>query len=280
MPLFLAAVLVAPRVAGGAENIDPANDGHQYAWSENAGWINAEPSGDGGPGAEVGDFGLIGWLWGENIGWVSLSCENTGSCTTSSYRVQNDGFGVLSGFAWSENAGWINFDPTACDPDPTCGVRIDPSTGYIRGRAWGENVGWITFASGSPIESTARTSWCQGTAAAPGSGFTLSVAKSGSSVLLSWSTLPQASWYDVVRGRLSTLRNSRGNFAASTEECVAGRLTGTTQPFSGPSVSPGDGLWFLVRGANCKGHGTFDTGHPSQVGARDAEIAASGHDCH
>ena len=27
-----------------AENIDPINDGSQYAWGENVGWMNAEPA--------------------------------------------------------------------------------------------------------------------------------------------------------------------------------------------------------------------------------------------
>jgi hypothetical protein len=33
-----------------AETIDPAENGSQHGWSENTGWINAEPRGDGGPG--------------------------------------------------------------------------------------------------------------------------------------------------------------------------------------------------------------------------------------
>ena len=40
-----------------------------------------------------------------------------------------------------------------------------------------------------------------------------------------------------------------------------------------------DGFWFLVRGVNCGGSGSYDTGEPSQVGSRDAEIAGSGADC-
>src|SRR4029434_8427813 len=51
-----------------AENIDPADDTSQYAWAENIGWLNAEPSGDGGPGVQVGDSQLSGWMWGENMG--------------------------------------------------------------------------------------------------------------------------------------------------------------------------------------------------------------------
>jgi hypothetical protein len=276
---FVAALLGAAGASAGTENTDPANDDHQFAWGENAGWINAEPSGDGGPGVEVLDFKLTGWMWGENIGWISLTCENTSSCGVTQYGVANNGFGALSGFAWSENAGWIRFDPTTCAPDPTCGVRIDPATGYFSGRAWGENIGWITFSSAGPIASTVRTGWCQATVAPPGTSFQLDAAPSGSNLLLSWSALGNAGWYDVVEGNLVTLRTTGGDFGASTSRCVVTKTIGTSVLVSGSSPTAGNGFWYLVRGANCKGRGTFDTGLPSQIGTRDGEINASANSC-
>lgn len=92
-----------------AENVDPAGGGAQFAWGENVGWLNAEPQGDGGPGVEVDDTALTGWIWAENAGWISLSCENTASCASNAYKVVNDGKGNLSGHAWGENIGWISF---------------------------------------------------------------------------------------------------------------------------------------------------------------------------
>ncbi len=279
VPLLLAALVGSAGGTAAAENIDPAGDDHQYAWGEDIGWVNAEPSGDGGPGAEVGDFQLTGWMWSENSGWISLSCANTASCGLAQYGVANDGFGGLSGFAWGENIGWINFNPTGCEPDPTCGVTIDPATGYFGGRAWGENVGWISFSSGSPDSWTARTSWCQATAAPPGAGPALSFAKSGQETSLNWPALGAASWYDAVAGKLSTLRASGGDFSTSTDRCLGARLAATSLLVPGSPPSAGDGFWFLVRGANCRGRGTFDSGSPSQVGSRDAEIAASPNHC-
>jgi len=77
-------LLVLPiRLAGSvaiAENIDPGGDGSKYAWAENIGWINAEPSGNGGPGVQVSDFEVTGYMWGENAGWISLSCRNGATC--------------------------------------------------------------------------------------------------------------------------------------------------------------------------------------------------------
>ena len=104
---FVGALIWVAAVPVLAENIDPAADGRQYAWGENIGWINAEPLGQGGPGLEVGDFELAGWMWAENAGWISTSCKNTASCDRVRYGVRNDGQGNLSGMAWSENLGWI-----------------------------------------------------------------------------------------------------------------------------------------------------------------------------
>jgi hypothetical protein len=134
------------------ENIDPLNDDSQYAYGENIGWLNFEPLGDGGPGVQVEDTTLTGYVWAENIGWVSLSCENTLTCATVDYKVTNDGMGNLSGYAWGENVGWINFFPTYG------GVTID-THGDFHGWAWGENVGWVHFNSTSPVAYKVQTAW-------------------------------------------------------------------------------------------------------------------------
>lgn len=150
-----------------AENIDPGGTGEQFAWGENIGWINAEPSGEGGPGIEVLDNKLTGHLWSENAGWISLSCENRGTCGARSYGVTNDGTGKLGGYGWGENIGWISF---SCDNRGTCneagyGVSIDGVTGIFSGEAWSENAGWINFGSSStPASYAIKTAW------QPGSG--------------------------------------------------------------------------------------------------------------
>jgi hypothetical protein len=252
-------ILLAGSVAI-AENIDPASDGSKYAWSENLGWLNAQPSGPGGPGVQVLDSGLTGWAWSENAGWISLSCTNR-SCAGGSYGVTNDGCGTLAGYAWSENAGWINFAPTGA------GVAINPRTGSFSGRAWSENAGWMTFASAGPNPYQLVTSWRR---AVPAGTITLTAGKiSGTDVLLSWTALSGATAYDVVQGGLIALRSSGGNFQVATQTCVVAETPGTSFTQSGnPSV--GDGYWFLVRAANCGGAGTYG-------GAlRDSGIAASG----
>jgi len=134
--------------SSGEDTIDPNDDDSQYAWSEIAGWLNAEPLGDGGPGVRIWQTRAEGWMWAENIGWISLSCHNTSSCATVDYEVTNNGAGNLAGFGWAENVGWVSF---SCENTVSCasvdyGVAIDPATGEFSGFAWTENVGWISFS--------------------------------------------------------------------------------------------------------------------------------------
>ena len=140
-----------------AEDADPANDGSQYAYAANLGWLNAEPLGDGGPGMSLGDDAAHGWLWSANTGWISLNCENTDSCGTVQYGVAYDGLGRLSGYAWSPNIGWISF---SCADSDTCndvayGVGFDLDTGEMNGYAYAANAGWVSFscAEGESCES-------------------------------------------------------------------------------------------------------------------------------
>ena len=126
-----------------AENVDPYETDEQYGYSENTGWLNAEP--DTGDGMHIASDKVTGWVWGENIGWINLHCENNGTCGTASYGVVNDGVGNLSGYAWAENVGWINFDPDV--PGDTANqykVTID-GDGKLNGWAWAENIGWVHF---------------------------------------------------------------------------------------------------------------------------------------
>ena len=69
-----------------AENIDPNNDNSQFAYGENAGWLNFGPMGC---GAEVTDTAVTGHVWAENIGWIRLDPAFGG--------VAHDGSGNLSG---------------------------------------------------------------------------------------------------------------------------------------------------------------------------------------
>jgi hypothetical protein len=141
-------------IAADAEDVDPFNDGSQYLYAENAGWINAEPAGDGGPGLSVTDSFVSGWLWSENVGWISLSCSNTNSCAQVPFGVrvnsldQSQQLLELEGYGWSENAGWISFSCANTDSCATAPYRaqLGAQTGVLNGFAWSENLGWISFS--------------------------------------------------------------------------------------------------------------------------------------
>lgn len=119
----------------------------QYAWSENAGWLNFNATNG---NVQVYPDHLEGFVWAENLGWIRLGSHSGGGAYTyantsnTTYGVNHDGHGQLSGYAWSENAGWIHFQ----------GVTID-ANGLFDGHAWGENVGYIHFRNASPAYQVA-----------------------------------------------------------------------------------------------------------------------------
>jgi hypothetical protein len=275
--LLLAAALSA--LASGparAENMDPGNTDEQYAWGENVGWINLEPSGDGGPGVQIDDFRVTGWMWGENVGWISLSCANRGTCGQVHYEVTHDGLGNLGGHAWGENVGWIRFSHSEGN------VWIDPLDGVMHGYAWGENVGWIQMGSASgPSPYRVVAGWnCSPPPPLPSGGMWLGVDKiDGYATDLYWSPVTDATGYDVVYGWLHILRGPPGgDFTAAAQGCIGENVIDTQAVHLEPP--PLDiGFWYLVRPVNCGGTGTYDSGGSGQVAPRDVGIEGSGINC-
>jgi hypothetical protein len=95
----------------------------------------------------------------------------------------------------------------------------------------------------------------------------------------SWSSTPDTTGYDVVRGILGTLRSTGGNFTLAVDACVANDLGATSMQDAAPPAG-GSGYWYLVRPVNaCSGAGTYDSTIPPQQSSRDAEIAASTSAC-
>ena len=127
-----------------AGNIDPYNNDSKYAYGENVGWFNFDPSQ--GMGVLVYGGKLTGYVWQENIGWVNLSPANP-----SHGGVTYNSDWELSGYAWGENVGWINFNPIVAGDPTHYGVKIDID-GNFSGYAWGENIGWIHFSSTAPVD--------------------------------------------------------------------------------------------------------------------------------
>lgn len=113
----------------------------------------------------------------------------------------------------------------------------------------------------------------------PGPAAGVSVVRlSGFTARVGWPVVATASAYDVVRGSLGVLLSSLGNYSVATDACV---VNATTQAFvDDPTiVGAGNGLWYLVRGENCAGAGTYDETGTGQQAPRDAELALSASAC-
>lgn len=131
-------------------NIDVAESGNKYGWTENGGWLNLQ--GDVDHGVHVGDAVLAGFAWHENFGWVNFGNgappgSQYSNSSASDFGVNVAADGTLSGFAWGENIGWINFNGGTDSH-----AAIDHVTGRFTGYAWGENVGWIAFETVDPSD--------------------------------------------------------------------------------------------------------------------------------
>jgi hypothetical protein len=95
---------------------------------------------------------------------------------------------------------------------------------------------------------------------------------------LEWFPIGDASGYDLVRGLATTLSSTIGNFTAATQACLANNTPGTAF-IESQTPAAGESFWYLVRGQNCGGPGSYDETVGGQIGSRDAEINASPNAC-
>jgi len=94
--------------------------------------------------------------------------------------------------------------------------------------------------------------------------------------LISWPADPLVDSYDVVYGDLGALHGGAG-FTSAVLGCLAENQTGTSLA-TGLVPLPGRTFFFLVRGNNCAGPGTWDEGS-GQGASRDPQINASAASC-
>jgi hypothetical protein len=88
--------------------------------------------------------------------------------------------------------------------------------------------------------------------------------------------------YDVVKGSLTSLRNTQGDFTAALNvvtppACLAQDTSALQVDDTSTSPAPGDGVFYLLRPVNpsCLLGGSYDSGTLSQIEGRDIEIAAA-----
>jgi hypothetical protein len=116
---------------------------------------------------------------------------------------------------------------------------------------------------------------CQCNVSAPTAIPALTVDKpAAGTAQLQWTAIGNATGYDLVRGSLSVLKSTSGNFGAAITDCLENDLADTSRD-DADTPDAGDGFWYLIRAANCGGSATFDSDDPSQVRSRDAFIDVS-----
>jgi hypothetical protein len=139
-----------------------------------------------------------------------------------------------------------------------------------------------TMFPGNPEVCDGKDNNCNGTAddgfASPSARPGVGASKSGTTIAMNWAAVAGADRDDTVRGLMSSLRASAGDFTVATDLCVANDRT-SPDASDDASTTPGDGFWYLVRAVNCTAAGSYDEAPGSQVGSRDAEIAASAAAC-
>ena len=86
---------------------------------------------------------------------------------------------------------------------------------------------------------------------------------------LSWTSVPGADGYSVVRGGLGELRATTGDWGAATEACLAPATTATTLALPAGNPPSGDAWWYLTRARVCTQDGSWDDGGPAQAAPRD-----------
>jgi hypothetical protein len=181
---------------------------------------------------------------------------------------------LTSGGRYNPATGaWAATSTTGVPPSGRYGAAVWTGTEMI---VWG---GWST-ASNPDADLNVGGRYCDGgcSSPAPGGGSTVSVAGQPGAETVSWTALAGADRYDVVRGSLTLLGSSGGNFTTATQACLANDQAGVSF-LDATLPAAGDGFFYLVRGISCGGAGTYDSGAVSQVGSRDAEIAASASAC-
>ncbi|HJQ97930.1 MAG TPA: hypothetical protein VJ826_06405 [Candidatus Polarisedimenticolaceae bacterium] len=97
-------------------------------------------------------------------------------------------------------------------------------------------------------------------------------------VTVSWAATTTA---DLIRGNLSALRASGGNYTGTVAACLANDVTGTGVA-DGTNPGTAGATYFLVRptvAPFCNQTPGYTTNHPREAAGRDVEIGADGNAC-
>ena len=177
--------------------------------------------------------------------------ENTGVCSLDQEDLDSDGTG------------------DACDPDQD-GDGVEAAAGDC------EDRNALIFPGAEEV-CDYQDNDCDGNidnAPTPPPIATLSFAPDKDAFY--WTAVDGATGYDAVAGDLIALAEL--GIEATVAHCIAENTESTeaNDPFP---LWEGEGRWYLVRGVNCGGAGSYGSGNPPRSPSRDEAIALSGNDC-
>jgi len=175
---------------------------------------------------------------------------------------------------WSNTQGWLLHAVLPVNTTAYMHEGLEPgTTHYYRVRAFN-----ASGSSGGSNTAHAKTLESECGLGLPLGAPTLTIDMLSAGTLLVWSGVAGASGYDLVQGDLDELRSSGGDFALATKMCLENNRPTRSLVETG-TLQSGEGTWFLVRGQNCNGNGTYDSPGLEQLAPRDGGIADSGSDC-
>ena len=229
--------------------------------------VTVTPSGGGcndGSACTTGDSCQAGACAGTPVVCsASDQCHVAGTCDSGTGLCSNpaatDGTGCNDADACTQtdtcqSGACLGTNPVVCSASDQCHVAgtCDSGTGLCSNPAATDGTGCDDGSACTTGDACASGS-CVGTpGTAPGESSGLAVAQSGGSSTISWVVAPGATLSDVLRGLLSGLPVGP---AGGDEVCFAD-VAGSSVP-DGTDPSIGTGFWYLVRGENACGNGSY-----------------------
>lgn len=213
---------------------------------------------------------------------------NTGAISDHFTMIKNTGQPPVAAFTVSAAAGLapltVDFTDTSStntaswswDFDGAAADSVSQNPSFVYATA-GTYAASLT-ASNQGGSDTAVLPICVA-AGVPGMVTGLTVTPHPDHIALTWSGAAGASAYDVIRGDLDLLTLGGGDFAVSVLACLADG-TAASPVTDDADPDPGETFYYLVRAQEACGiPGTWDSGGPGQVTARDPGIAVSPQTC-
>ena len=157
------------------------------------------------------------------------TCDGAGSCAAGAPLVCDDGNGCTDDQCNPATGCEFSNNVSTCDDGNSCTTADTCSAGACIGGPPPPAPSSVPV-----LEATDANTW-------------------------TWTPDVDAVGYDIVTGDLGLLRASGGDFLTATTDCLGNDQSGTTL---NDAVMPaaGSASFVLVRGENCSGSGTYDSG--------------------